>query len=197
MNRDTFFKNGYDSFDADVPLIQTIHDETLDINSIDQMQISFDSVASFNNSQYFHYEQNQKYKKEILLKPNLKQLWFWKQYKSIELNQLLYSIFSKYYDYNFDDLNFMTQFTYYNDGCFIEPHKDGVSLSRLCGILIYLNKNYDESNGGLLVLEDGKKIIPEFGRVVVFDYTENSVEHAVSKVVKGNRRAICAFIHKK
>jgi Rps23 Pro-64 3,4-dihydroxylase Tpa1-like proline 4-hydroxylase len=197
MDTDNLFKNGYVSFNTSDPLVEIINNETLDINSIDQLQISFDSIANFNNSQYFDYKKNQKYKKEILLIPNLKQLWFWKKYETEELNQLLYKIFSKYYDYNFNDLNFMTQYTHYDEGCFIEPHKDGVSLSRLCGILIYLNKNYDITNGGLLVLENKTTIIPEFGKVVLMDYTKNSIEHSVTPVLNGNRRAICAFIHKK
>lgn len=197
MNTDNLFKNGYVSLDVSDPLIEKINTETLDINSIDQLQISFDSVANFHNSQYFDYEKNQKYKNEIINNPNLKQLWFWKRYETEELNQLLYQIFLKYYDYSFDDLVFMTQYTHYDEGCFIVPHKDGVSLSRLCGILIYLNKDYNAENGGLLVLETGESITPEFGKVVIFDYTKNSIEHSVTKVVKGNRRAICAFIHKK
>jgi len=32
---------------------------------------------------------------------------------------------------------------------------------------------------------------------VVIDYTQNSIKHLVTPVIENDRKAICAFIHKK
>jgi Rps23 Pro-64 3,4-dihydroxylase Tpa1-like proline 4-hydroxylase len=65
---------------------------------------------------------------------------------------------------------------------------------RLCAILVYLNKEYTNGDGGELKVND-KTIEPIFGDVVIMDYTKNNVEHSVNEVLndKFKRRAILYF----
>ncbi len=83
-------------------------------------------------------------------------------------------------------------FTYYDEGCVFTPHHDGASIN-LCSIIIYLNKDYDESNGGLLVLGDGY-VVPEFGQCALMDLSKHDINHGVTKVTGGpGRYAILSF----
>jgi Rps23 Pro-64 3,4-dihydroxylase Tpa1-like proline 4-hydroxylase len=114
--------------------------------------------------------------------------------------ELLNKIFSKYYSIDTNLIKNNFSYTLFNKGSFIKDHTDGGDASRIAGILIYLNENYDKANGGCLIVTDtntGEKIevIPELGNVVVLDYTKNQIPHEVTKVMDGERYAICNFIH--
>ena len=195
--KEELLKNGYITFDIDTnhTELNRIYTELIDNEKFDALKISYHSVSDNNKTPFVNFIQNESKKNELLNRDNLEQIWHWKQDQ--ECYDLLYSIFKKFYDYDFDKLNIMSTLTLFTKGCFINEHIDGRSKDRIAGILIYLNKNYNEENGGCLILEDDTKIIPEYGRVVVIDYTQNSIKHLVTPVIENDRKAICAFIHKK
>jgi len=87
-----------------------------------------------------------------------------------------------------------TMYTLFTQGCKINKHVDGIMDGRLCAILVYLNKEYTNGDGGELKVND-KTIEPIFGDVVIMDYTKNNVEHSVNEVLndKFKRRAILYF----
>lgn len=191
-------ENGYVSFDItseyELNLLSTIY-SNLPNTDFNKLVVSYGNVANDYPLNPSTLEKLNEIKKELVKTDNLAQIWFAAHDTSTETNLLLKSIFYKFYEYT--NVNFLNILTLYNDGCFIISHEDGKDRDRILGILIYLNKNYDESNGGNLILKNETKIVPEYGRVVLIDYTQNSVNHEVTKVIDGERYAICAFIHKK
>lgn len=195
--KEELLKNGYITFDIDTnhTELNRIYTELIDNNVFNQLKISFNDISENNSSPSADFIKNELKKTELLNIDNLEQIWHWKEDQ--KCYDLLYSIFKKFYDYDFDKLNIMSTLTLFTKGCFINEHIDGRNKDRIAGILIYLNKNYNEENGGCLILEDDTKIIPEYGRVVVIDYTQNSIKHSVTPVIENDRKAICAFIHKK
>lgn len=91
----------------------------------------------------------------------------------------------------------VNEFTFYDEGCEIKNHKDGMYPERVCSILIYLNETYDENNGGILILGDTESVLPVFGNVAIVSLSDSDVEHKVSKVVGGiGRYALCTFVKK-
>jgi len=101
----------------------------------------------------------------------------------------------KYFYDNIDESKLMhdeLQFSYYDINNRFKPHSDGMTVN-LCSILIYLNKNYKEENGGILLL-NGERVIPELGMVALMDLSKHDVNHGVTKVVSGpGRYAIFNF----
>lgn len=102
------------------------------------------------------------------------------------------------YFYNMDkdkkyvDMSFCT---YYDKGCHLENHSDGTGTGRICALLIYLNEEYDENNGGILVLNNNEKIIPTFGKVAIIDLQNFDIQHMVTEVVDGiGRYALLSFV---
>ena len=93
--------------------------------------------------------------------------------------------------------------TYYDINCHITPHGDGIDENRLCVILLYLSNNYKSGDGGEFnILNENhlikETITPEFGNVVVLDFTENNVNHSVNRVLRDyGRNALISFIYKK
>lgn len=85
-------------------------------------------------------------------------------------------------------------YSLFTKGCKINKHVDGTSDERLCAILVYLNKEYIDGDGGELKVEN-ETIKPVFGDVVIMDYTKNNLEHSVKEVLndKFKRKAILYF----
>jgi Rps23 Pro-64 3,4-dihydroxylase Tpa1-like proline 4-hydroxylase len=91
----------------------------------------------------------------------------------------------------------VSELTLYTDGCFIENHNDGEQNFRNCVILIYLNKNWKEDDGGEIILNGNLYIPPTFGKVVVLDFLHHNIEHAVNKVKNDfERYTLIKFINK-
>jgi len=195
--KEELLNNGFVSFSINDSMLDSISCEFENNKIFDRLQISFDGVGNSQQTGFNGFQSNEIKKNELKNKNNLSQIWHWCKDNNNLTNELLYKIFSQFYNHKKDELNIMSSITLFTEGCFIENHFDGMSSDRIAGILIYLNKNYDENNGGCLILKNKTKIIPEYGNVVVIDYTKNSVEHLVTKVIKNDRKAICAFIHKK
>lgn len=156
---------------------------------------------------------NQNIKKEELLKkPNLVQIWFETQVETnkeieIKLEKLSEYCHYKLINYYDNKLSFgkpFFQLSLYNKDCFIENHKDGYDSmdNRLCVIILYLNKDWENGMGGELIItdENGNKIIvePKFGNFAIFDFTKANLEHEVKKIISEtfNRKALISFMIK-
>jgi len=119
-----------------------------------------------------------------------------------------FSKFEKYvsnitkYFFDFEDTQeyvlFAPMTTYYNEGCMLANHSDGTGTGRICALLIYLNEEYDENNGGILILNNEEKVIPAFGKVAIIDLQTFDIPHMVTEVTGGlGRFAILTFVKKK
>jgi Rps23 Pro-64 3,4-dihydroxylase Tpa1-like proline 4-hydroxylase len=96
------------------------------------------------------------------------------------------------------EYDFTNMSTLYDDKCLLTNHSDGIQKNRICAILIYLNENYDEKDGGCLVLNNTEKVIPEFGNIAIIDLQSFDVPHMVTEVIGGpGRYTILSFINKK
>jgi Rps23 Pro-64 3,4-dihydroxylase Tpa1-like proline 4-hydroxylase len=80
------------------------------------------------------------------------------------------------------------QLTMYDKGCLLKDHKDGIGTGRLCVVLAYLNENYDETNGGNLILDNHLKVVPELGNIAIIDLDRFDVAHEVTEVVGDLKR---------
>ena len=85
--------------------------------------------------------------------------------------------------------------TFYDEGDFTEPHRDGQNQGRICVLLVYLTPEEDYSNGGghleISVSEDNKDFItvkPVRGNVVILDFNNHNIYHGVEKVTNGFKR---------
>ena len=171
------------------------------------------------------FENASKKKNEIvdILKTDSKcmmsQLWYYSNLSSIispdrpedDVEYPLQEPFSKFekYVYNitkhffdFEDSQefslFAAMSTYYDEGCMLANHGDGTGTGRICALLIYLNEEYDENDGGILILDNEEKVIPTFGKVAIIDLQSFDIQHQVTKVTGGlGRFALLTFVKKK
>jgi hypothetical protein len=107
----------------------------------------------------------------------------------------------KYY-FDFEETQEFSLFaataTYYDLDCELKNHSDGTGTGRICALLIYLNEEYDENDGGYLVLNNTEKVIPTFGRVAIIDLQTFDIPHMVTKVTGGiGRYAMLSFVKRK
>lgn len=107
----------------------------------------------------------------------------------------------KYY-FDFEEtqefLLFSPTCTYYDLDCELKNHSDGTGTGRICALLIYLNEEYDEKDGGILVLNNTEKVIPTFGKAAIIDLQTFDIPHMVTKVTGGiGRYAFLSFIKRK
>lgn len=160
-----------------------------------------ETTAIFEN--YNSFEEANNKKLEILEDAaGGEQIWLYGEDGSvgIDLTGQLRNIvteFIKYlYDINDDvELGHNFQYTYYNLGCKLPNHSDGLDMGRICACLIYFNENYDENNGGCLVLNNDYKIVPEMGNVAIIDLQKFEVPHQVTEVTGGlGRFAFISFV---
>ena len=103
----------------------------------------------------------------------------------------------KYYpEMTFSKFHDITRLQFYNKGCEIKLHDDGKQPSRICVFLYFLNNEWEESNGGHLILHDldgnDIKVNPVFPNFVVLD-TEKNLFHEVEKVNKDIKYNIVSF----
>lgn len=117
---------------------------------------------------------------------------------NIKISDIIKDIYEYFYEIPVNDVNIYNvenNCTFFSKDCFIINHQDGFNPERVCGILIYLTKDYKYETGGHLVLDGGVVVTPEIGKVVVLDYTKNNVEHMVTPVMnESGRSAILKFI---
>ena len=135
------------------------------------------------------------------------QTWYFSELNAIFDNEK----FSKYKEYienlvkyyfDFEETQefslFSPTLTYYDLDCELKNHSDGTGTGRICALLIYLNEEYDENDGGYLVLNNKEKVIPTFGRVAIIDLQTFDIQHMVTKVTGGiGRYAMLSFVKRK
>lgn len=76
--------------------------------------------------------------------------------------------------------------TNFTKDCFIDNHADGGSPRMVCNILIYLNEDWEEGDGGELILEEKYKHQPKWGNFAVLDFLHTNPLHLVTPVEKEN-----------
>ena len=132
----------------------------------------------------FEFEQNQSWYDGSLGLEN-------KKYHPIVSN-IIKEIVTELYDRNVDDYftssALRLNISSFPEGSLITDHQDGYNPNRLAAVLIYLNDEWDSKNGGQLLLDKKAKIEPEFGNVVIFEFTENNIHHEVLKVANDVER---------
>lgn len=131
------------------------------------------------------------------------QYWYYNDLSTILIsdevktyNDGIFNIISYLFDVNVSQLNTHTsQSTYYPKDCFLTNHSDGTGTGRICALLIYLNEEYDENDGGILILDNKEKVIPTFGKVAIIDLQTFDIKHQVTKVTGGlGRFALISFV---
>jgi hypothetical protein len=103
----------------------------------------------------------------------------------------------KYYsEKTFNKLNTSNKLQFYDEGCEIKLHDDGQPENRICVFLYFLNDEWDDNNGGHLIIHDlnGNDIVvnPIFPNFVVLDSGKN-LFHELEKVKKGIKYNIVSF----
>lgn len=103
----------------------------------------------------------------------------------------------KYYpERTFNKFNPTNRLQFYNKGCEIKLHDDGQPENRICVFLYFLNNEWNENNGGHLILHDLNgndiKVNPIFPNFVVLDSDKN-LFHEVEKVKNGIKYNIVSF----
>lgn len=146
------------------------------------------------------FEQAELKKIEILKnckEDNIFQIWYFNGTKMNTKEWKLIPVYDKITKYFYDlddniDLHFNSQFTMYDKDCFLKNHNDGITPGRICVVLVYLNENYDFNNGGILIIDNKEKIIPELGTISVLDLSKFNSSHEVTKVT-GNKKRYTAL----
>lgn len=208
--RELFKKRGYCDFsvkDVDVDFYNFL-EANLICNSEKNIQHKFstfrfdsDKIETRFESPDGLYETARLKKEELLAdcdEDTLSQCWYFNNNIEPEIStQIRKGIDNiiKYF-YGFDAIDRTRpdelSLTYYDKGCLFTPHRDSIT-DNLCSIIIYLNKDYDESNGGLLVLGNSY-VVPEFGQCALMDLFKHDIRHGVTEVTGGpGRYAILSF----
>jgi len=83
-------------------------------------------------------------------------------------------------------------FTLYENGDFIEPHRDGYNKGRYCVVLIYLSyeKNYNDGGGRIFINDYGfdENVLPINENFCIIDFTSNNPIHSVEPVKNDFKR---------
>ena len=107
------------------------------------------------------------------------------------VNQLLFKI---YPELNASNIVHLDTVTYYENGDYINLHHDGKNVGRLCAVLLYLNSSESyKDGGGKLILNDENRyeeILPIDGNLVILDFKNHNIRHAVEPV-KNNFERYC------
>jgi hypothetical protein len=109
---------------------------------------------------------------------------------------------TKLYPEYVGNISHVSNFTLYENGDFIQKHRDGKNEGRICVILIYLSHEKDYNDGGgQLIIEENKirtTVLPVNDNFCVLDFTQNNPEHAVEAVKNNFRRfTFIDFIYEK
>ena len=176
----------------------SVYEVKSNVNNKIQVRNDFDSFESANEK-----------KNEILSKNHkMAQIWFYGSFNAIleslqinikEYQDLLKKITDFYFDFDeSQQYSIPIDVTYYDNGCELGNHSDGTGSGRVCAILIYLNETYDETDGGILVLNNNENILPIFGNVAIIDLQSFDIPHQVTKVTGGmGRYALLSFVKTK
>jgi hypothetical protein len=162
-------------------------------------------TASYNNTLIYDVKYNEVGQTDLFLKDNNLESWQkwysmidpWNFKCDLKNGNVLDDVSLKIIQYLYPQKNIKKEtieyygtFTLFENGHYIENHRDGNSNNRVCNILIYLNDEHKDGDGGELVLttllDEKITIKPKFGNFAVLDFTESDgVEHCVN-MVNGN-----------
>jgi Rps23 Pro-64 3,4-dihydroxylase Tpa1-like proline 4-hydroxylase len=155
----------------------------------------FNKYDFIRNVPYNDVEKTVKFMEENKLKSwqkwfMLKKPWEFKQLHGEILEKISLKIVNYLYknkNYKTNDFDYSGTFTLYENTHFIENHQDGKNENKICTVLIYLNEEHNENDGGELVLNtySNKKLVikPTLGTFVALDFTTGlGVEHSVNMV---------------
>ena len=96
-------------------------------------------------------------------------------------------ILEKIWEINRNLIN-VTNFT---KDCFIDNHSDGGSPNMVCNILIYLNKDWKDGDGGELCIKSKFTQQPKWGNFAVLDFVKDNPSHLVTPIITDiNRFAV-------
>jgi hypothetical protein len=106
-----------------------------------------------------------------------------------KINPILFHL----YPFLENNCHHQNNFTFYQNGDFIQPHIDGgASPSRCCVILIYLSnkKDYNDGGGEIVLTGDNliEKVYPISENFCILDFSKNNIEHAVNPVKNDFKR---------
>jgi hypothetical protein len=152
----------------------------------------------YNAGTFTNSEKIKDYIRNSYPKEDVFQIWHW---NAGDMNMNVENYYKPYFDkiarYFYDvepsqQLKYNSQFTMYSNKCFLQNHQDGKVNGRLCVVLIYLNEEYDESNGGVLILNGNEKVLPKIGNIAILDLGKYDIEHQVTEVI-GNQNRYCVL----
>lgn len=117
------------------------------------------------------------------------------------IRELYHKISKTFYPNVTEELNYNFHTTFYNKGCGIKDHQDGINPNSLYAGLVYLNNRYDTSWGGRLRLgelnEEKSFVEPTFGTISILDFTNFNPTHGVETVTNNSGRyAYLSFVSK-
>jgi Rps23 Pro-64 3,4-dihydroxylase Tpa1-like proline 4-hydroxylase len=100
------------------------------------------------------------------------------------------------------ELTHMDDITLFENGDFIDQHKDGYNEGRICVVLIYLSdsKTYQDGGGKLVIKNKDfiEEVYPINENFTILDFTQNNVTHVVTPVKNDFKRlTYINFISKK
>jgi len=159
-----------------------------DFDKLHSIQKHLDSYKSFNNGQNWYFKNKIPFNREIL-KEVFDKTIITDLYNEDIIDKTKYSEFEHIYR--------ETDFTLYVKNNFIEEHADAEDSGRLCVFLMYLSDDYKDGYGGEIVVNKSVKITPEFGNIVILDFTKHNLNHEVLAVTEPDfkRYAIINFLY--
>ena len=117
----------------------------------------------------------------------------------------VFSNFTNFINENYGDLGDLVHMDYvtlFENGDFINEHKDGFNEGRICVFLIYLSdsQTYNDGGGKLIIKNNGiiEEVYPINENFTILDFTQNNVTHEVTSVKNDFKRlTYINFISKK
>jgi len=139
---------------------------------------------------------------------NLSTFQRWWQYsgdKLIPLKNYFRKSITNFINENYGDLGdlvHMDDVTLFENGDFINEHKDGFNEGRICVFLIYLSdsQTYNDGGGKLIIKNNSiiEEVYPINENFTILDFTQNNVTHEVTSVKNDFKRlTYINFISKK
>lgn len=139
---------------------------------------------------------------------NLSTFQRWWQYSGknlIPLKNYFRKGVTNFINENYGDLGelvHMDDLTLFENGDFINEHKDGFNKGRICVFLIYLSdsQTYNDGGGKLIIKNNDiiEEVYPISENFTILDFTQNNVTHEVTPVKNDFKRlTYINFISKK
>lgn len=186
--KEMFYTFRFDSFDTNVRYISPIN--SFEDAKQNELKLLNECQDHSKISQLWYFQNNLEYVQSFIENKNT-------EFSNTKIKDEIVKTTNDILKYFYDDISNdivhnELQFSFYDINNVFTPHSDGMTIN-LCSILIYLNKDYDKNNGGVLLL-NGEEVVPELGMVALMDLSKHDINHGVTKVVSGpGRYAIFNF----